>query len=283
MTSMRTLLATAAISLPLAVCAEGGSPWLPIPGEASISLNHTQQSGKNAYVGSMQLPVSAITMGGADKFERTTTTLRLGYGLTDALAVDLALGRGRVKVGAADNDKGSVDTVLGLSWRVLDEFEQPDLPTVTLRGAAILKGSYEGARLAALGNDQNGVELAALLGKQFAGGFSVWGELGLQNRSGAVPNATFFELGGRFRFAPGLSASLAYASKKYGGDLDIGGAGFSPARFQEVKDERALVKFGLSYAFASNQGVALNLAKVTSGRNTVKDDRIVGLSYTFAF
>ena len=112
---------------------------------------------------------------------------------------------------------------------------------------------------------------------------AVWAGLGRQNRSGAVPSATYYDLGARYRFAPQWSASLGYSSKEYSGDLDIGGAGFSPARFQEVRAERGLVKLGLGYAFAGNQGVALNFARVTSGRNTVKDDQIIGASYTVAF
>jgi len=46
---------------------------------------------------------------------------------------------------------------------------------------------------------------------------------------------------------------------------------------------RGLAKFSIGYAFAGNQGVALNLARTTSGRDTVKDDQAVGLSYTLAF
>ena len=76
---------------------------------------------------------------------------------------------------------------------------------------------------------------------------------------------------------------MGYSSSKFGGSLDIGGPGFSPARFQQVREERGVVKFGLGYAFAGNQGLALNVAKTTSGRNTVKDDQVVGLSYAFAF
>jgi hypothetical protein len=98
-----------------------------------------------------------------------------------------------------------------------------------------------------------------------------------------VPNATFLEAGARYRFAPGWSASVGYSDKKYGGSLDIGGPGFSPDRFQQVRAERSVAKLGLGYGFAGNQGVALNLAKALSGRNTVKDDQIVGVSYTFAF
>lgn len=277
------LLTLATLTLPLAALAEGASPWLPIPGEVAISLNLSQQSGDTAYVGSTELPLSAITGGGASKYKRSTTTLRLAYGLSDAVALDASLGRGSVKVGGADNSSGAVDSTAGVSWRVLDEYERSGLPTVTLRAGAIFKGSYDGARLAALGNAANGYELSLAVGKQLTSAFSLSAEAGVQERSNSVPKATFFELGARYRVLPALSVSLGYTDKKYAGNLDIGGPGFSPARFQQVRAERSITKLGIGYAITGNQGIALSLAKVGSGRNTVKDDSIAGLSYTFAF
>jgi len=280
---LRHLFISTLVALPLGAVAEGNSPWLPIPGQVSLGLNHTEQRGDSAYIGSTELPLTTITGGAASKFRRATTTLRLDYGLSDAVSFDASIGSAKVRVGAADNDSGRTDSTLGLRWRVLDEFENPAVPTLTLRAAAILKGNYDGARLAGLGNDANGFEVAVVLGKQITSAFALWGEIGVQNRSSNVPDATFYGLNARYRFAPQWSASLGYGSKKYGGDLDIGGAGFSPARFQQVREERGVVKASVGYAFAGNQGVALNLARTTSGRNTVKDDQVVGLSYTLAF
>lgn len=263
--------------------AEGGSPWLPIPGQFSLSIGDSEQSGKSAYIGKTNLPISAITGGGATKYKRTTTGLRLDYGISDALSFDAGLNYSSVKVGAADSDSGIGDTTLGLNYRLLDEFERPGFPTLTFRGAAILKGNYDGARLASIGKDANGFEFAALIGKQIGDSFSVWGELGIQNRSASIPRATFFEVGARLRLVPGLSASIGYTDKKYGGSLDIGGPGFSPAKFQQVREERSTVKFGAAYAIAGNQTIALNFAKLVSGRNTVKDDSNLGISYTIGF
>lgn len=276
-------LLAAALALPLSALAEGDSPWLPIPGDFSIGLSQTEQSGKNAYIGSAKTPITAITGGAASKFTTSTTRLRLGYGVSDSVAVDLSVGYAQVKAGGADNDKGATDSILGVNWRVLDEFERPGLPTLTLHGAAILKGSYKGDRLAALGNAANGFEIGVLLGKQITSSFALWAEAGVQNRSDSVPNATYYGLSGRLNVAPQWSLSLGASRSQYGGSLDIGGPGFTPARFQQVKAERSLVKAGVGWAFAPNQGLGLSAAQVTSGRNTVKDDSIVSLAYTYAF
>ncbi len=283
MMHVRTLLAAAIVTLPMTALAEGDSPWLPIPGDLSVTISQTEQSGDEAYIGSTEVPLSAITGGAASKYERSTTTLRLGYGVSDELSVDATLGYGKVKVGSADKSSGQTDAIIGANWRVLDEFEKAGVPTVTLRAAAIISGSYDGARLAALGNDENGFELAVIVGKQVTSTLGLWAELGTQNRSGAVPNATFYELGARYRFAPSWNVSLGYTNKEYSGGLDIGGAGFTPARFQEVAAERSIVKLGIGYAISGNQGIALNLGKLQDGRNTVNDGKIVGLSYTHAF
>ena len=164
---LRNVFVSTLAALPLLALAEGDSPWLPIPGQFSLGLNHTEQSGNDAYIGDTQLPLSAITGGAASKYRRATTTLRLDYGLSDSLAFDAAIGYAKVKVGAADNDSGRTDSTLGLRWRVLDEYENPALPTLTLRGAAILKGSYDGARLASVGKGANGFEAGQSLKRSF--------------------------------------------------------------------------------------------------------------------
>jgi hypothetical protein len=279
----RAAAAAALLSFGTVALAEGDSPWLPIPGEFALGVSYTQQNGKNAYIGKTKVPIVAITGGGATAYKRSTTQVRLGYGLSDSLALDATLGYGQTRVGAADAANGATDSVLGLRWRVLDEFEQPGLPSLSLRAAAILEGGGNGARLGAIGNEENGVELSVQVGKQITPAIAVWADLGAQKRSGNVPTATFLSVNARFRFAQAWSVTAGYAQKNYGGDLDIGGPGFSPARFQEVRDERGLAKLGLAYSLLGNQSIGLNLATVVRGRNTVKDDAIVGLAYSYAF
>ena len=78
------LIAALALCAPLAALAEGDSPWLPIPGQLSLSVNLTQQSGDSAYIGSADVPITGVTGGGASKFRRSSTQVRLGYGLSDS-------------------------------------------------------------------------------------------------------------------------------------------------------------------------------------------------------
>ncbi len=268
--------------MPFSAIAEGTSPWLPAPGQFTLGINHTQQTAKESIIGDKELSVWAIT-GAAEEYKSTTNTVQFTYGLLDSLSFDLAAGQAKVEVGSADSSSGRIDTVIGGNWRVLDEYISSGVPTLTLRAAAILKGNYEGARLAGLGKAANGLEVAAIVGKQISPMFSLWGEIGVQNRDNSVPNATFYDINAGLAFTRELSASIGVSNKKYSGDLDIGGAGFSPSRFPEVKEERSLIKLGLNYSFAENQGLSLNFAKITAGRNTVKDDRIISISYAYGF
>lgn len=269
--------------LPALSQAQSNSPWLPIPGSGSIGLSYANQRADTAFIGDKNLPISGITNGGARRYNRTAYGLSAGYGLTDAVSLDASIGEGSVKVGAADKSSGQTDTVLGANWRVLDEYESRGLPTVTLRAVAIISGGSDGGRLGALGKAASGYGLSVLVGKQLGSAFRVWGGLGLEDRNKGVPNAVFIDLNGAYSVTPQIALSVGYTSKKFGGKLDIGGPGFSPALFQNVREERETARLGVSYAIAGNQSISLNLGKVISGRNTVKDDLVAGLGYSYGF
>ena len=282
-----TLFCAAGIALaltPVLASAQSASPWLPIPGAGSVSISDVSQSGDTAYVmGGTEAPISAITSGAASKFKRESIGLKFNYGLSDTLAIDASLAHSKAKVGAADTSSGLGDTTVGLSWRVLDEFERRGAPTVTLRIAGIINGNYDGARLAAIGKDANGYELSLLIGKQFTSTLSAWGGYTFEDRSSGVPTANAFDVNLGYSPLSALTLSLGYSSKKYGGSLDIAGPGFSPARFQQVREQRDTVRVGASYAFAGNQALAVSFGKLVNGKNTVRDDSIIGIGYTIGF
>ena len=263
--------------------AQSNSPWLPIPGSGSLTASYVYQNGDSAYVGDQKLPISTITGGGAQRYKRDSAGLKFTYGILDAVSVDAAFTYAKTRVGAADNSSGIADSVVGLNWRVLDEFEKRSLPTVTLRAVGILNGGYDGARLAALGKDANGYGLSLLVGRQITPSFSVWGGAGIERRSEDVPNAKFFDINAAYVIVPKLSVSAGYTNKKFGGNLDIGGPVFTPARFQQVREERETARLGASFAITNTQSIGVNLGKTIGGRNTVKDDLIVGISYSFGF
>jgi hypothetical protein len=269
--------------IPAVSQAQSVSPWLPIPGSGTVSLGYVDQSADSAYIGDQKLPVSGITNGGASKYKRSTFGVNFNYGLSDSLSIDGTVARGNVKVGSTDNSSGLVDTIIGLNWRVLDEYETRKAPTITLRLTAIINGNYDGAKLAALGKDASGIGLSAVIGRQFTSSLRAWGGIGYENRNNGVPDAFSADVNIGYRVIPKLDLTAGYASKQYDGKLDIGGTGFTPAAFQQVKEQRQVAKLGASFAIASNQTIGLGFARVVGGRNTVKDDRIVSVNYSFGF
>ena len=280
-----SILSTASIGvlmLPLTAVAEGTSPWLPAPGQLTLGIGYAQQTADTTYIGTQKLSVRELTGGLADEYLVDTTSVQLNYGISDYVSLDAALSYAEVDAGAVDSDTGLADSVIGIQWRVSDEYLNPGLPSVALRVAAIISGDYESNRFAAIGKAANGVELAVIAGKQFSPIFSVWGEVGYQNRDNSVPDATYFNVNAGMNFTPTLSGSVGFSRKKYGGDLDIGDPGFIN-EFAETREERYVIKLGLNYAFAENQGLSFNLGKATAGRNGVKDDRIVSVAYSYGF
>lgn len=281
---LRVAIIPAILLASAGVNAQSFSPWLPIPGSGSASVGYVSQSGDTAYVmGDTEAPISGITGGGANRYKRDALSINLGYGISDALSVDARLGYAEAQVGAADNSSGLDDVTVGLNWRVLDEYSNPDAPTVTLRVAGIVGGDYDGARLAAIGKDASGIQMAAIVGRQVTPALGLWGSVGFESRNRNVPTATFFDLNAAYSVTPALGVSVGYSNKRFGGDLDIAGPGFSPDLFQQVSEERATVRLGVSYAIAGNQSVSLNLGRLVSGSNTVKDDRIIGVGYSIGF
>lgn len=282
---MKTCLLISAVAFAtasLTAVAESTSPWLPIPGQLTLTINHTAQSGDSAYIGKTEIPVIDITGGEASDYDRNTTSLILNYGISDALAIDAVIGYGDVDAGVSESDSDISDAIIGVSWRIVDEYIGA-LPTITARVGVIIAGDYEVDQVSSIGSGENGIDVSLLVGKQLTNSISVSAEIGHQNRNGEVPDASYYGVNANYSFLEKWGVNIGYSVKEHGGDLDIGGEGFSPARFPEIRAEVSLAKVGLNYSIASNQGIALNFAKTVDGRNVVKDDTIIGASYTYAF
>ncbi len=260
--------------------AEGDYPWLAIPGKFSVGVSYTNQSGDKFYAGSKEMSFMK-------PFELKTTIVHASYGWSDFLAADVILGTSSSKVVLPDamlaESSGRTDTLVGVKWRIIDEFMAESSPTITLRAAAILKGDYEAEIPAGIGKGANGFELAVTTGKQFGPALSLSAELGAQKRSNDVPNAIFFGATADWMFAKSWSVYAGLTRKSYSGGLDIMGPGFSPSRFDEVAEERTLVKSGLTYFLQDNQSLSLHFSKLQAGRNTVADDSILSFSYNISF
>jgi hypothetical protein len=278
---IKIALAAAIIALPAAAFAEG-SPYLPIPGSGQLTAGFVNQSGEDFYVGKTKNKAPS-------KIKFNNLSLNAQYGLTDELSIDGTFNYARSSFAAPAgfgppiaNESALGDTTFGVKWRVIDEFEAKSLPTLTLRAGAIIKGTYKTNRFNSINDGASGVELSALLGKYLTPSLSVSGELGYRTRNNSVPSDVFGAINLNYSVNSMLSGFIGYNAVRSNGDLDIGAPGFSPARFQQVREDRNVVQVGVGYNVAPNVSLGLSYGKVTNGRNTIKDD-IIGLSVSTPF
>jgi hypothetical protein len=263
----------AALTLPVVAKADG-APWLPVPGSTQLSIGYIDQTGDELKAGTekMMLPT---------EIKQETYSISLQHGVNDSFAVDAKLNYASSSFGASD-DSGRGDSVIGLNWLLIDEFERAGAPTVTLRTAAIIAGDYDTGKIDALGDGANGIELSLRAGKFLTPKLMVAGELGYRNRSDSVPDDLFVDVNVGYSVASFATLSAGYSATRSRGDLDIGDAGFSPDRFPEVREDRDLAKVGAAFAVAPHTALNVNYGEVVSGRNTTLAS-VWGVSVTRSF
>ena len=273
-----TLTAVATVAVAIAVpplTHAQNSVWLPAPGSGSVGLSYLSQEADRFYIGGslMTLPFGTIKI--------KTTTLAAQYAIADGFAVDAKLPFAQRSSGLG-SDSGTGDARVGVTWRFVDEFEKRSLPTVAVRAGAIIAGNYQTFRPDSIGDGASGYEVSLLVGRYLTPSFGVRGEVGIRDRNRGVPNQTFLSVGADLRITPSLSGSVGFSSIRNSGNLDIGGPGFTPLRFQQVAEKRNFINAGLSYSVTERISINGNIGKVTSGRNTSKND-VYSLGVAFDF
>jgi len=138
--------------------ADGVSPWLPAPGAGFVNLSYVSQNATQFYVQDNLRgtpPQNAVPDGKGPNLGQHTVWLNGMYGWSDAIAIDFRVGAARSYFGATtpmgdpipptggrDNYSGVTDANIGVTWRVVDELVCPSVPSIALRGGAIIEGSY---------------------------------------------------------------------------------------------------------------------------------------------
>lgn len=253
------------------VVGEAASPWLPAAGGGKVTFSYVNESFQNFWAGGSK--------------ERLPTDLRqntiwgnLEWGLSDNLALDLTTGFTKATFGANSLD-GLTDSLIGLRYKAL----QRDRWVLTFRGAANLHGSY---RLTdqgpyAPGDRAHGFEGSTLAGILFGHGIFAFGESGLRYRQKPVPN-DFFASAGVGHSVRGFTYGASYGRVQSLSGLDIGGAGFSPARFRELKKIVNTLDSHAGYTTSRGHYFGFSYARSLAGRNTGAKD-IFGVTVGFAF
>ncbi len=257
--------------------AAGQSAFLQAEGQAKLSFSYNAQSADEFFLGDDEMDLPA-------DLEQDNFGLSLSYGITEALSLDVNLGYGRsdfiVAPGLAPEGglSGLSDARIGLRYGLWQESQS----AVTLNAGLLIEGDYDTGALPAIGDGGSGLEISVLAANQFESGFGLGGELGYRTRNNDVPDEWFFLGQAWYAFNDSVSAVLGYQIVESDGDLDIGGDGFSPARFPEVDEDYDLWFTGLNFQINQNWDVGVNYGAKLDGSNTAKSS-FWGLAFGYQF
>lgn len=261
--------------------ADGVSPWLPAPGAGFVNLSYVFQNATQYFRGTKKSTPPELS--------QHTVWVNGMYGLTDEVAIDVRVGAARSDLadpthqaaGGRDNYSGVTDSNIGVTWRIVDELVNPSLPTVSLRGGAIIKGSYATGYINAIGDGASGLEVSALAGRYLADWLAVSGEVGYRVRDGNVPEDLFVNLSGGVLFENiGLSVNYKLVDAQSG--LQIGGPGFSSPSFPEVEEDIQFLSGTASLNVTDTMNLGVTYGEVLDGRNTARSKVIsVTMGYLF--
>jgi hypothetical protein len=277
---MWPLLALAFV-LVSSVPAASWTAWALPRGEVSLQLSYVFETFDEFWMGrtKAQLP---------DDIDQHTVAVGVEYGLFEDVTADLTLGYTRTSFSPADDLDGLNDTTLGVRWRLVDEFQvdSPYVPTLSVRIGGIIAGTYDTVTTGAPnspGDGASGVEISLLFGKTFGDtGFGIFGDMGYRYRLENVPADFFASIGVYKTFFAGFIASFGYRRVQGLSGLDIGGPGFTPARFPETQEIFDNLEAGLGYTDTGGRQYGLFGAWTIDGKNT-GEKTIVGASLTLPF
>jgi hypothetical protein len=268
-----------ALALTSPALANEVSPYTPESGggEAGLSVTHQSADSFNVAKAKADLPVD---------LKLTTVALDGSYGVTDKLAVDVRIGYAKSKFtvdpGLAPQGglDGLTDIMIGARYKLIDEVDGGPF-TATLGVAAIIDGGYRTGAITAIGDGGSGGQVALAFGKQL-GPVSYTSSIGYRTRGNAVPDEIFGGSQLALAFADRFSVfgGLSFTDSK--GGLDVGGPGFSPARFPELEEDYKLWNVGGAVSFTDKLSLNAAYGKKFDGKNTARSDFFkVGLGFSF--
>jgi hypothetical protein len=247
----------------LAPAADAASPWLPAPDGGNVSLAYIFQTADRFWVARNYTKLPS-------DLQQSTGFLRLEYGLTDWLTADAQIGYAGsdFPAGSPSGLSGLTDTLISLRARLLDEATD-DWPTVTLRVAGILAGSYRTNFMNSIGDGASGFEVSGIVGKIFENGISLSGEVGYRARNEGVPDDAFYRGTVGYAIVPEFRVDLSYLYNHALSGPNIGDPGFT---FPQVQEDYQIFDASFSYDFAEQWQTTVGYATVVNGKNTAASD-----------
>ena len=275
------------------------TPWIAEPETGAVSVSFVSQRAIDFYRADTQTkgPLGAT---GAH-LAQSTLWFGVNYAFTDALALDVqsAWARSFVPgpVGPTPSESlaGIGDSNVALTWRVVDELIS-GAPSVALRVGVTAAGAYDTGYINSLGDGAHGVE-ASVIVVRFWDHFGISTELGYRHRGSAgineqaiggtvgevdVPSDVFYNLSGYFPAGDAVTVGVDYRLVNATSGIDIGGPGFSPARFPALEEDAHILGGRLLANVTDRLSLNFFAGRVIAGRNTARST-VFGLGASFGF
>jgi hypothetical protein len=242
------------------ITSAAGNPWLISPETTSIQLSYVKQSTDELYAGETRgsLP---------DDLTQTTTWVDFAYGLADNMSIDARLGYSNFEFSTRQDESGTTDASLGLTWRFRDEFVHDTGPSAALRVGVTLAGDYTEGKINSIGDGASGAEISLIVGKIIAAKLSIATDVGYRYRDSGVDNERFASVRGFYSLTNQLHTSVGYSIVRANGNLDISDSQFM-GNFTELAEDVDIVELSVAYQFAGSYQVGFGYGKVVDGRNT---------------
>jgi opacity protein-like surface antigen len=276
----KMLLSVAAlVAFAPAAYANDISPYTPAEGSGEAEISYTRQEADTFNPGDAQAPLPR-------ELSQDSILLTLSYGISQRFAADVKIGYAKTSFltdpmlapeGGLD---GLNDVFIGLRYKALDEAEGAPF-TATLGVAGIIDGGYRTGALPAIGDGGSGGQVALALGRSI-GPFSLSGDVGYRTRSNNIPDEVFGAINASISPTSGISlyGGVSFVDSTSG--IDIGGPGFSPARFPEVEEDYKIWSLGASASLSDRISANISYGKKFDGRNTARSEFFrIGLGYSF--
>ena len=266
----------------------GASPWIAEAGSFDATPIIIYETFDEFYKGGERKDFPF------EYFNQITTVMSFDYSVFDGIALDMTIGYVRAWGGTnpmavrLETNDGLQDVNLGIRFRVLDEFDwdQEWVPSMTLRFGGVIAGTYQadGSVFPGIpGDAANGIEGEFSLGKMLPFyDIGLTGALGVRARDQGTPIDWHLRVGIFKTFFDTVTVGFAYDQLTSVTGLDIGGPGFSPDKFRELKEISKNIEISLGYTDSGGRYYGAYYTKTVGGRNTgIKD--VAGFMVTLPF
>jgi hypothetical protein len=257
------------------------SVWAPRPGGFTVTTAYNFRSFQQAWRGPRLFRFPGT-------FSQHTGSVNVEYGISRNWTADSTFGYTATRgdaFGRGLSDNGWTDTNFGLRYKFIDErkSERAWMPSLSLRVAGIVAGSYQSNLRWSAGDGGSGIESSLLFGKflrRWNAGY--FGDFGYRKRTHPIPEDVFASIGafkgfGPKRFPLAISGAFRNSQGLYG--TDFGNPGVS---FPSFKERFQSLEAGFSISDPQGRSYQVFVAKVINGRNTGRST-VVGVSTSFSF